>query len=75
MAQLKPSWFKAMLISFPLQRIVFIFPSFHLSTGQWKLKGSLLVGTGSVKGFFFALKSCTGKKLSVIVLCVNVARL
>ena len=25
--------------------------------------------------FFFALKSCTGKKLCVIVLCVNVARL
>ena len=73
MAQLKPNWFKAMLISLPLQKIVFI-KGTNLSTGQWKFKGSLLVGRGSVKGFF-ALKSCPGKKLSVIVLCVNVARL
>lgn len=71
MAQLKQNWFKANLILFPSQRIDFI-KGINPNTGQWKLKGSLL---GGIWKSLFALKSCTRKKLSVIVLCVNLGRL
>lgn len=72
MAQLKRNWFKAILILFPSRRIDFM-KRVNPNTGQWKLKGSLL--WGAIWKGLFALKSCTRKKLSVIVLCVNLGRL